>query len=206
MKPLILACPRRACSPCEARRAKQGARAGWKAISYQVALLLTHVGCASSVPEPGHRALALRMSPQSSERYQCGPSTLASVLAFHGEPVPEDVIAKAIFSPTARGVLLSDLAWFVREKGFQAVVRTGSVDDLKQAVDERLPPIVLLDYGIAHLRRPHITAITGVIDEGVFQLDDKRADDYIRMNLFTRLWKRAGSQYLVIAPAASPLR
>ncbi len=45
-----------------------------------------------------------------------------------------------------------------------AVVRTGSVADLKQAVDERLPPIVLLDYGIARWRKPHITAITGVID------------------------------------------
>ncbi len=178
-------------------------RAGWGVVMAP-ALLLMLGGCASSGPGPGPHARALPMPPQSSGRYQCGPSTLASVLAFHGHPVPEDVIAKAIYSPTARGVLLSDLAWYAREKGFHADVRTGSLEDLKQALEQRLPPIVLLDYGIAHVQRPHFTAITGVVEGGVFQLDDKRADDFVRMRLFERLWKRAGHQFLVITPAVSP--
>lgn len=171
-----------------------------------LALLLMHGGCASSGPERGHSAHLLPLAPQSSERYQCGPSTLASVLGFHGDPVHETVIADAIYSPTAQGVLLSDMVWFARQQGFVANVRSGSVDDLRQAVEQRLPPIVLLDYGIGHLRKPHFTAITGVIEGGIFQLDDKRADDYVRMNLFKRLWKRAGNQYLVITPAVSPSR
>jgi predicted double-glycine peptidase len=169
-----------------------------------LAVLLTQVGCATSAPEAGDHARALSMAPQTSERFQCGPSTLASVLAFHGKEVPEEDIAKAIFSPTAKGVLLHDMAWFAREQGFQADVRTGSVQDLQQAVEARLPPIVLLDYGVAHVRKPHFTAITGVTDGGIFQLDDQRSDDYVRMNLFTRLWERAGNQYLVITPAALP--
>ena len=181
------------------KRIGTGAAAGWLAL-----LLTMQGGCASSRPEAGQRSRALPLAPQSSERYQCGPSTLASVLAFHGEPVPEKVIADAIYSPTAQGVLLSDMAWFAREQGFQAELRTGSVDDLKQAVKNRRPPIVLLDYGMAHVRKPHFTAITGVIDGGVFQLNDTRADDYVRMNLFERVWKRAGNQYLVVTPAASP--
>jgi len=166
-------------------------------------LLVSLSGCVSSGPDRGQRARVLPMAPQSRARYQCGPSTLASVLAFHGGPVSEEVIAKAIYSPTAQGVLLHDMAWFAREQGFEADVLTGSVADLQQAVEERLPPIVLLDYGIAHMRRPHFTAITGVTDGGIFQLDDKRADDYVRMNLFVRLWKKAGNQYLVIRPAVS---
>ncbi len=176
-----------------------------RTVALLLAMLLTlHGGCASPGPDASHRARLLPLVPQSSARYQCGPSTLASVLAFHGKPVPENTIKDAIYSPTAQGVLLSDMAWFVREQGFQADVRVGSVDDLRQAVENRLPPIVLLDYGIARLRKPHFTAITGVSDSGVFQLDDKRADDYVRMNLFTRLWERAGNQYLLITPAASP--
>ncbi len=178
-------------------------RLGGGGAPWLLALLLAHSGCASFGPEPGQRAQALALAPQSSERYQCGPSTLASVLAFHGEPVSEAVIAKAIYSPTAQGVLLSDMAWFAREQGFQTDILTGSVADLQQAVKGRLPPIVLLDYGIGRLRRPHFTAITGVTDRGVFQLDDKRADDFVRMNLFERLWKKAGNQYLIIRPAAS---
>jgi len=179
-------------------------RTGRGASVLLLALLLMQGGCAAFGPEPDDRARALPMEPQSSERYQCGPSTLASVLAFHGNPVPEEEIAKAIYSPTAQGVLLSDMAWFSREQGFQADVRTGSVNDLKTAVDERLPPIVLLDYGIGHLRRPHFTAITGVTGGGIFQLDSNRSDDYVRMKLFTRLWERAGNQYLVITPASAP--
>ncbi len=168
--------------------------------------LLAHAGCVAPGPEPYQRNRALPLEPQSSERYQCGPSTLASVLAFHGRDVPEAVIASAIYSPTAKGVLLHDMAWFAREQGFQAEVRTGSLHDLEQAVERQQPPIVLLDYGVAHIRRPHFTAITGVTDGGVFQLDDKRSDDYVRIALFTRLWKRAGNQYLVLMPPASPWR
>ena len=171
-----------------------------------LAMMVAHTGCVSSGPGPGQRAEVLLMQPQSSERNQCGPTTLASVLAFHGKPVTEEVISKAIYSPTANGVLLHDMAWFAREQGFHVELRTGNVKDLKGLVDVRLPPIVMLDYGFAGYRKPHITAITGVTDEGVFQLGNKRADDYVRMRLFNRLWERAGNQYLVITPVESPPR
>lgn len=163
-------------------------------------------GCVSSHPDADQHTRALSMLPQSNDRYQCGPSTLASVLAFHGTSVPEDVISKAIYSPTANGVILHDMAWFARKQGFRADLHSGSVNDLKRSVDERQPPIVLLDYGVAGFRKPHFTAITGVSEEGVFQLGNKRAADFVRMDLFTRLWKRAGNHYLVITPAESPLR
>jgi predicted double-glycine peptidase len=164
-------------------------------------LLLMQGGCASSRLDRCLQTQVLPLAPQSSERYQCGPSTLASVLAFHGDPVSETVIAGAIYSPSAQGVLLSDMAGFARQQGFRAEVLSGSMDDLKQAVGKQLPPIVLLDYGMGRLRKPHFTAITAVGDRGIFQLTDKRADAYVRMRLFERLWKRAGHQYLVITPA-----
>lgn len=143
------------------------------------------------------------MVPQSSERYQCGPSTLASVLAFYGSTINEETISKSIYSPTAKGVLLHDLAWYARAQGYQAELRSGNLYDLKQLVEDQQPPIVLLDLGIASYRKAHFTAITGVTDGGVFQLGDHRADEYVHMELFTRQWKRAGNQYLVITPAAS---
>ncbi len=169
-----------------------------------LAMLMGQGGCVSSGPDPDLRAQALPLAPQSSERFQCGPSTLASVLAFHGRPVPEKTIADAIYSPTAQGVLLHDMAWYARDQGFEAEVRKGTLEDLDRAVRERQPPIVLLDLGLAGMRRPHFTAITGVTEAGVFQLGTRRADDYVRMELFTRQWERAGNQFLVIRPDASP--
>jgi len=168
-----------------------------------LAMVAVYTGCASSGPNQDQRELVLPMAPQSNERNQCGPSTLASVLTFHGAEVTEETISKAIYSPTARGILLQDMAWYARTQGFQAELRTGTLDHLKLAVEERQPPVVLLDLGIASYRKPHFTAVTGVTDGGVFQLGDQRADDFVRMDLFTRQWKRAGNQYLVITPAAS---
>lgn len=171
-----------------------------------LAMNMVNTGCVSPGPDSDERARALKMLPQSAARYQCGPSTLASVLAFHDAPVSEETIAKAIYSPTANGVLFHDMVWFVREQGFRAELRTGSVKDLERAVEERRPPIVLLDFGFAGFRKPHFTAITGVTGEGVFQLGSERADDFVRMESFTRLWERAGNHYLVITPAVSLVR
>ena len=88
----------------------------------------------------------LRLGPQSSALFQCGPTTLAAVLAFHGTAVPETIISEAIYSPTARGALLSDLAWYARSRGFRTELRTGTLEDLQKAVAGRMPPIVLLEY------------------------------------------------------------
>ncbi len=155
-------------------------------------------GCVST--EPGPEAETLALAPQSSERYQCGPSTLASVLAFHGASVDEEKIADAIYSPTARGVLIHDMAWYARDLGFDAKLQTGKIEDLKSYVDKGQPPIVLLDLGVFGIRQPHFTAITGWTENGLHQLGMRRANEYVSMRLFTRQWERAGNQYLVITP------
>lgn len=152
---------------------------------------------ASAAPAP----TGLTLAPQSSARYQCGPTTLASVLAYHGRPVAEADIARAIYSPTAHGALLTDLAWYARSLGFRTEVRTGTAADLKQALAQGLPPIVLLDLGLAGLRQPHFTALTAWDTDGVRYLNTKAAGKRLSLPTFTRQWQRAGNQYLLISPS-----
>lgn len=151
-------------------------------------------GCVSTGPR-------LALAPQSSARYQCGPTTLASVLAHHGTSVPELDISRTIFSPTARGVLLTDLAWYARIRGFRTEVKTGSLPDLEAALSRGLPPIVLLDLGIAGIRQPHITAITGWSEDGVNYLSTSAAGRRVSRQTFQRQWQRAGNQFLLITPS-----
>ncbi len=151
-------------------------------------------GCVSTGPR-------LALAPQSSARYQCGPTTLASVLAHHGTSVPEMEISRTIFSPTARGVLLTDLAWYARLRGFRTEVRTGSLPDLEAALSRGLPPIVLLDLGIAGFRQPHITAVTGWSDDGVNYLSTRADGSRVSRQAFQRQWQRAGNQFLLITPS-----
>jgi len=175
-------------------------RLGFVAAVFSI-LAMGHGGCASKGPGDVKPSLVLR--PQSSERFQCGPTTLASVFAFHGVAVPEEDISKAIYSPTARGVLLMDLARVARDHGFATESRNASLEDLRWMVAAGKPPIVLLDLGAAGLRVPHFTAVTGVTGEGVFLLASKAENDFLSHSHFARQWKLAGNQSLVLSPPSS---
>lgn len=107
---------------------------------------------------------------------------------------------KKNYSPTARGVLLTDLSRIARAQGFETRIRTGTLDDLSAAVKSRRPPIVLLDLGLGSYNIPHFTAITGVVDSGVFLLGPEPEADYLSTSHFERQWKKAGNQYLVLLP------
>lgn len=156
-------------------------------------------GCAGTTPV---RSAGLGLAPQSSARYQCGPTTLASVLAFYGDPVSEATIANAIYSPTAHGALLTDLAWFARSRGFGTEVLTGSLTDLENALAGGKAPIVLLDVGILGVQQPHFTALTATDAGGVHIISPKISGTRVPRATFQRQWQRAGNQYLLLTPAS----
>ena len=164
-----------------------------------VALALPLGGCVTAGREPAVALLPL--APQAGERFQCGPATLAAVLTFYGTAVDEDDIARAIYSATARGVLLTDLAWYARSHGFATELRTGTLVDLHQAVRAGTPPIVLLDLGFSRVHQPHITAITGMSEAGVHYQSTRPAGKVVSPTKFNRQWERAGNQYLLVTPS-----
>lgn len=144
----------------------------------------------------------LPLAPQSSALFQCGPTTLAAVLAYHGTVVPEGTISGVIYSPTARGVLLTDLAWYARSRGFNTHLATGTAEDLQAAIAGGRPPIVLLDLGLGAIRQPHFTAVIGW-DERTVRCQGRRATGLsVAKKKFLRQWQRAGNQYLLVTPAS----
>lgn len=168
-------------------------------------LFLAGVGlfAACTSPTPRGTSPSLQLRHQSSTRDHCGPTTLASVLSFHGnEKFSEARISELIFSPTARGVLITDLARIGREAGFEAQITFSSMEDLRQAIGQGLPPIVLLDLGIGSHRVPHFTAVTGITDAGVFVLGPNPTDDFVPNRLFTRQWNRTKNQLLLLLPSS----
>jgi len=165
------------------------------------ALIILWMSCGGCVSvNSGGQIPTLAMNPQSSTRYQCGPTTLASVFAFHGLNVPEAEISEIIYSPGARGVLITDLARVARDRGFETVISAGNSDTLREAIAGGHPPIVLLDLGVAGFRVPHFTAVTGVTDEGVFLLSTNSKNDYLSHRKFKRQWTLAGNQFLILSP------
>ncbi|MCC5843365.1 MAG: hypothetical protein JJU05_03850 [Verrucomicrobia bacterium] len=171
-----------------------------KTIGVVLLVSQTTFGCASRAPSGISPSLDLRK--QSDTTDHCGPTTLASVLIFHGVDLPEETISARIFSPTARGVLITDLARVAREHGFSADMRTGTLADLEETVNRGLPPIVLLDLGLGTRRVPHFTAVTGITENGVFVIGQSPADDFIPLRLFNRQWNRTENQFLLLSPSS----
>lgn len=168
-------------------------------MSLAAVLVWTLGGCTTPDRDPGMALLPL--APQSAQRFQCGPTTLAAVLSFYGTPAQEAAIAQAVYSPTARGVLLTDLAWYARSRGYVTEVRTGTLPDLHQALQSGQPPIVLLDLGISRVSQPHITALTGWSPAGIHYQSAAPNGKFVPTSTFNRQWARAGNQYLIVTPS-----
>ncbi|HYA31796.1 MAG TPA: C39 family peptidase, partial [Thermodesulfovibrionales bacterium] len=80
------------------------------------------------------------------EDYQCGPASLAAVLNYQGVSVTSDEVARAIYSPSARGTLNIDMVLYAQSLGLRASQYKGGLDDLREQIDAGRPLIVLVDY------------------------------------------------------------
>jgi hypothetical protein len=190
-----------------------------------VALLIEiSFGCAAR-PDPAARPSALHPTALSGHRIDhvpfvpgdpgaCGPAALSSLLAYWGDPVPVDAIARALARPSLAGVLPLDLARFAADRvsrptpelsrgvALEATEAIGSIDWLRGEVRRDRPVIVFLDLGIGPWRRGHFVVVVGYDDAAgdvaLYSGRDSRAImSYAR---FTRAWQRAGSWALRLAP------
>ncbi len=145
----------------------------------------------------------------------CGPAALSSLLAYWGDPVPVDAIARALAKPSLAGVLPLDLARFAADRvsrpasgvsrgaALEATETIGSIDWLRDEVRRDRPVIAFLDLGVGPWRRGHFVVVVGYDDASgdvaLYSGRDARAImSYAR---FTRAWQRAGSWALRLAPA-----
>ncbi len=195
-----------------------------------VALLIEiSFGCAAR-PDPAARPSAFHPTALSGHRIAhridhvpfvpgdpgaCGPAALSSLLAYWGDPVPVDAIARALARPSLAGVLPLDLARFAADRvsrptpglsrgvALEATEAIGSIDWLRGEVRRDRPVIVFLDLGFGPWRRGHFVVVVGYDDAAgdvaLYSGRDSRAImSYAR---FTRAWQRAGSWALRLAPS-----
>ena len=135
--------------------------------------------------------------PQVS--FQCGPASLAGVLNFFGESVTPDEIAEAIFRRDIRGTVTLDMVLYARKRGFFAEWYNGSVDDIRRSVDERVPLIVMVDFGFAGVRKNHFMVVVGYTPEGVIANSGKTREKLIPWKDFLVYWNRTNRWALRIA-------
>jgi hypothetical protein len=124
------------------------------------------------------------------EIYQCGPASLAEVLAYWGVSSSPEEIADQIYSRSARGTLNIDLAPFVEKKGLKASRYAGSAEDLKERIESGFPLVVMVDYGFWVYEQNHYMTVFGYSNTGIVVHSGKEKGKWISWGSFLKSWEK----------------
>lgn len=132
------------------------------------------------------------------KKYQCGPSSLASVLNYWGIAVTPEQIEDDIFSESVRGTLTIDMVLYAQKKGLEAKQYSGTLDMLKKHIDSHNPVIVLVDYGIYPIQMNHFLVVIGYSYDALIVNSGNKREQHVRAADFMKIWKRTDYWTLVI--------
>lgn len=177
------------------------------------ALLLAGSGCARrlvrlSPPDPEYTFIPnLGPLPQGDERYDCGPEAIAAVAAYYGKPIPVKQASLHLFNPALKGTIVAKIPDFLRDLGFSPGPGSGTLADLRSAVDARRPIIVMVRLRPDTL---HFFVVVGYSDKKrslaflSYPGKDGPLWAYCDYNRFNSYWEGADRFLLDIRPSDRP--
>ncbi len=160
--------------------------------------------CASQGVPPAADGRQVRLSvpffPDDTD--QCGPSALASVLAFWGKPSPPAELKKEIYRANLKGALTVDMLLAARDRGLDASMGERGFPEVKRELDAGRPVIAFLNVGFRAYPIGHYLVITGYDDARrvLFAHSGKARDRAISYGKFDTAWGRTERWSLLIRP------
>jgi len=91
-------------------------------------------------------------------RYDCGPAALACVYNFFGVKQSPEEISERIYDEKQKGSLNLKLLIDAREQGLTATIYSGSFENVKEAIDNETPLILMLSENGSSL---HYVVVVG---------------------------------------------
>lgn len=136
---------------------------------------------------------------------QCGPSALASVLAFWGKPADPKDLKREIYVAKLGGSLPMDLMIAARAHGLAAEMSSGSLDGIKGNLDAGRPVVVFVNLGWRLIPIGHFLVVTGYDDarRGVYAHSGLKQDAFVTYRTFMKQWDKTGRWALVVAARPS---
>ena len=169
-------------------------------------------GCASTSLEAvradvgaGQGHLIATVPFVAQDAYQCGPAALAMVLRYWGAAADVEEIGRALYLPSARGVLNIELEFEARRRGFQTQAFEGTLERAKAELRRGRPLIVFQDLGRGSLSVPHFAVLLGYDDrrEVVVLHSGTTAYRILSYAEFLRTWATRRGWSLLITPPSS---
>lgn len=167
-------------------------------------------GCAGaarlSAPSPFEAKRVLLDVPFFPNRgNQCGPSALASVLSFWGDPTAPSRLKEEIYLPHLKGSLPVDLLLAARAHGMSAEMSSGSLPQVKKELDDGHPVVAFVNLGYRFIPVGHYVVITGYDDseQGVYVHTGAKRNAFMPYRRFLRQWDKTERWTLLVRPPLS---
>lgn len=138
----------------------------------------------------------------AQEAFQCGPAALAMVLRYWGAAADPDEIGRALYLPSARGVLNLELEFEARRRGFRTQAFEGTLDRAKVELRRGRPVIVFQDLGWGPVSVPHFAVLLGYDDRTEVVVLHSGTTPYRVLSYaeFLRTWAARRGWLLLIMP------
>jgi hypothetical protein len=150
----------------------------------------------------GHGHLLTTVPFVAQEAYHCGPAALAMVLRYWGAEADATEIGRALYLPSARGVLNLELEFHARRRGFRTEAFAGTLDRARDELRRGRPLIVFQDLGVSPVSIPHFAVLVGYDDRaGVVVLHSgPTAYRVVGYAEFLRTWQARRTWTLLVTP------
>ena len=134
--------------------------------------------------------------------YQCGPASLATVMAYSGISVTPDDLVSKVYLPNRGGSLQVEMLAAPRSYGLVSWKLAPRFEDLLREVQAGTPVIVMQDYGLWPISYWHYAVIVGFdrdTGKAVLRSGEKRRLE-IPFAALEYTWKESSYWAMVAAP------
>jgi predicted double-glycine peptidase len=134
--------------------------------------------------------------------YQCGPASLATVLAHTGAAVSPDDLVDKVYLPQRGGSLQVEMLSAARRYGLVSWQLAPRFDDLMREVQSGTPVITMQNYGMWPVNYWHYSVVVGFdrdAGQAVLRSGQKRRLE-IPFAVFEYTWKDSGYWAMVAVP------
>ncbi|KTG16311.1 MULTISPECIES: PA2778 family cysteine peptidase [unclassified Guyparkeria] len=158
----------------------------------------------ASVPE---RHVIEEVPFHGQRDYQCGPATLAMVLAHGGRPASVDELIPKVFLPGREGSVQPEMLATVRRHGLIPFVIPGMMDAVLQEVGAGHPVAVLQNLSLSWLPVWHYAVVIGydLGEESLVLHSGETPRMTVEMGRFDATWARSERWgFVALAPGDLP--
>ncbi len=161
-------------------------------------------------PVPGNPGIPTTFELQNvpffpQEGDQCGPSSLATVLAYQGAEVSAESLRESVYLPGRKGSLQLEMVARARREGFLVYPLAPSMEAVLREVQGGHPVLVLQNLRFDWWPQWHYAVVIGYdLAERTISLRSGKNRRYVvNMALFEKTWSRGGRWSIVVTDPGS---